>query len=159
MPEYAVLDKDTIKIWIMPNLSVAKRGFTTKFDLIEIVNSILYKLKSGCQWRMLPIGHLFTGEPPTWNTEFHHYRKWSKAGEWKSTFTEILSQNKDKVDLSLSHTPAYRGGEMVAYQGRKKRKTTNALFLSDRNGLPLALRQRQIGFPMQNYYKIPISPQ
>ena len=150
MPEYAVLDKDTIKIWIMPYLSVAKRGFTTKFDLIEIVNSILYKLKSGCQWRMLPVGHLFTGEPPTWNTVFHHYRKWSKAGEWKSTFTEILSQNKDKVDLSLSHidgshTPAYRGGEMVAYQGRKKRNTTNALFLSDRNGLPLAMSEPQAG--------------
>lgn len=45
----------------MPYLSVAKRGFTSKFDLEEIVNAILYKLKSGCQWRLLPIGHLFSG--------------------------------------------------------------------------------------------------
>lgn len=134
----------------MPYLSVAKRGFTTKFDLIEIVNSILYKLKSGCQWRMLPLGHLFTGEPPSWNTVFHHYRKWCNAGEWKSTFTAILSTNRNNIDLSLSHidgshTPAYRGGEKVEYQGRKKRSTTNAIFLSDRNGLPLAMSEPQSG--------------
>ncbi len=27
MPEYAVVYKDATKIWIMPHLSVAKRGF------------------------------------------------------------------------------------------------------------------------------------
>ena len=43
------------------------------------------------------------------------------------------------VDLDGSHTPALRGGEQVAYQGRKKRKTTNALYLTDRQGLPLAM--------------------
>ncbi|ROT02201.1 IS5 family transposase [Lepagella muris] len=150
MPEYAVLDKDTIKNRIMPYLSVAKRGFETKFDLVEIVNAILFKLKSGCQWRMLPTGHLFSGVAPSWKTVFHHYRKWCKAGEWKRVFTELLKANKDKVDLSLSHidgshTTAYRGGEMVEYQGRKKRNTTNALYLSDRNGLPLAMSEPQSG--------------
>ena len=43
------------------------------------------------------------------------------------------------VDLDGSHTPAIRGGEEVGYQGRKKRKTTNALYLTDRKGLPLAM--------------------
>ncbi|KAA6304427.1 hypothetical protein EZS27_043925 [termite gut metagenome] len=38
-----------------------------------------------------------------------------------------------------SHTRALRGGEEVAYQGRKKCKTTNALYLTDRQGLPLAI--------------------
>ena len=78
MPEYTVLDKDTIKTEIMPYLSIAKRGYTSKYDLIEVVNAILYKLKSGCQWRLLPIGHLFSGEGPSWNAVFHHYRKWCK---------------------------------------------------------------------------------
>ncbi|CAA7387190.1 hypothetical protein CHRY9393_01498 [Chryseobacterium fistulae] len=32
-----------------------------------------------------------------------------------------------------------RGGEAFGYQGRKKRKTTNAIYLTDRNGLPLAM--------------------
>ena len=46
------------------------------------------------------------------------------------------------MDLDGSHTPAIRGGAQVAYQGRKKRKTTNALFLTDRQGLlPLAMSE------------------
>ena len=150
MPEYAVLDKDTIKVEIMPYLSIAKRGFVSEFDLIEIVNAILFKLKSGCQWRLLPVGHLFSGNRPSWKTVFHHYRKWCKRGEWKQVFTELLRRNKSKVDLSLSHidgshTPAYRGGEKVEYQGRKNRSTTNALYIGDRNGLPLAMSEPQSG--------------
>lgn len=150
MPEYAVLDKDTIKIWIMPYLSVAKRGFTSKFDLLEIVNAILYKLKSGCQWRFLPLGHLFSGDSPSWNTVFQHYRKWCKKDEWRKAYANVLSSNKEAIDLSLSHidgshTPALRGGECVEYQGRKKRKTTNALFFTDNQGLPLAMARPQAG--------------
>ena len=150
MPEYAVLDKDTIKNRIMPYLSVAKRGFASEYDLVEIVNAILYKLKSGCQWRLLPLGHLFTDKPPSWNTVYHHFRKWSKGGEWETAYAEILKKDKGRVDLSLSHidgshTPAYRGGEKVEYQGRKKRNTTNALYLSDRNGILLAMSEPQSG--------------
>ena len=39
----------------------------------------------------------------------------------------------------MSHTLAIRGGEETEHQGREKRRTTNALYLSDRNGLPLAI--------------------
>ena len=38
-----------------------------------------------------------------------------------------------------SHTTALRGGQEVGYQGRKERKTTNALYLADRQGLPIAM--------------------
>lgn len=150
MPEYAVLDKDTIKSEIMPYLSIAKRGFSSKFDLMEIVNAILYKLKSGCQWRLLPIGHLFSGEGPTWNTVFHHYRKWCVKEEWQKIYSRILNRDKSCLDLSISHidgshTPVYRGGENAEYQGRKKRCTTNALFFSDNQGIPLAMAEPQAG--------------
>ena len=55
-----------------------------------------------------------------------------------------MKLHKSKLDLSSiqldgSHTPAKRGAEAVAYQGRKKCKTTNALFLTDKQGLPLAM--------------------
>jgi len=52
---HQVLDKDTIRIEMPPYLSVAKRGFQTKSCLIEVVNSILYKLKTGCQRYLLPV--------------------------------------------------------------------------------------------------------
>jgi len=40
--------------------------------------------------------------------------------------------------LDGTHTPAKRGGESVAYQGRKKSKTTNSLIITDSQGIPLA---------------------
>jgi hypothetical protein len=43
------------------------------------------------------------------------------------------------ASIDGSHTPALRGGGAVAYQGRKKRKTTNSLYFTDNQGLPLAL--------------------
>jgi len=73
---YQVLDKDTIRIEILPHLSVAKRGFKTTSCVIEVVNSILYKLKTGCQWHILPVNSLFTGVVLSHKTVFGHFRKW-----------------------------------------------------------------------------------
>ncbi len=42
------------------------------------------------------------------------------------------------IQLDGTHTPAKRGGEAVAYQGRKKCKTSNMLIISDSKGIPLA---------------------
>jgi transposase len=63
---------------------------------------------------------------------------------WEDCWIKLLSKNKSKLDLSSgdldgSHTSALRGGEEVAYQGRKKRKTSIALYFTDRQGLPLAI--------------------
>ena len=52
---YKVLDKDTIKNEILPHLSVAKRGYICQSSLSEVIQCILYKLKTGCQWYMLPV--------------------------------------------------------------------------------------------------------
>lgn len=151
MPKYAVLDKVTIISQIMPHLPLAKRGFVSKYDLVEIVNAILYKLKTGLQWEFLPVGELFSGEEkPSYRTVFHHYRKWCVAGVWQGMFSTIVSRHKEILDLSLSHidgshTPVARGGEAVEYQGRKKRKTTNALYLTDNRGIPLAMAEPQEG--------------
>lgn len=56
----------------------------------------------------------------------------------------LLSINKSKLDISSvqldgSHTPAERVGEAVAYQNRKKSKTKNAMFLTDKQGIPLSI--------------------
>ena len=48
MAKYIIHDKDTIKSEIMPNLSVSRKGFVSKYDLVKVVNAIPYKLKSGC---------------------------------------------------------------------------------------------------------------
>ena len=116
MPKYIVLDKDTIKNEIKPYLSVAKRGYVSQGSLIEVVNAILHKLKSGCQWHQLPVEHLFGDVVLSWNAVYHHFRKWCRLGEWQSMFAALVRKYKDRLDMSVthidgSHTPALKGGE------------------------------------------------
>lgn len=141
---FAILDKDTIEEEIIPHLPKRKRGFKPETPLYEIINSILYKLKTGVQWKFLPVNQLFSGYVPSYKTIFGHYRKWCKEGACRVCWIEILKKNKSKIDLSScdfdgSQTPAKKGGEQVDYQKRKRAKTTNSLFLSDRQGLMLAM--------------------
>ena len=141
---YKVLDKDIIEKEILPHLSTAKRGFKTKSCLAEVINSILYKLKTGVQWYLLPVDSLFSEVVLSYKTVYWHFRKWSKKGEWENSWFRILEDNKCKLDLSTasidgSHTKALRGGEEVEFQTRKMCKTTNSLYLTDNQGLPIAI--------------------
>lgn len=135
-----------IELEIVPYLPKTKRGFKPKAPLSEIVNAILYKLKTGVQWEYLPVESLFSVVILHYKTVFGHYRKWCEQGVWKSCWIQLLKNNKSSIDLSSgdldgSHTTALKGGEQVGYQGRKKRKTTNALYLTDRQGLPIAMSE------------------
>jgi len=141
---YKVLDKDIIENEILPHLSTAKRGFETKSCLIEVINSILYKLKTGIQWYMLPVDSLFSDVVLSYKAVYWHFRKWSRSGEWKYSWLHILDNYKSMLDLSTSsidgsHTKALRGGEEVEFQTRKMCKTTNALYLTDNQGIPIAI--------------------
>ena len=44
-------------------------------DLYDVFCAILYLLKSGCQWRMLP------SDFPKWRTVHHYFSLWSTAPE------------------------------------------------------------------------------
>ena len=52
-------------------------GRPRKVDLRNIVNGIVYFVRSGCQWRMLP-----TSFGP-WSTVHDYYRNWRRDGTWQ----------------------------------------------------------------------------
>jgi transposase len=52
--------------------AVRKRTKPRSVDLHEVFNAVLYLLKSGCQWRMLPEGF------PKWRTVHSYFAKWSE---------------------------------------------------------------------------------
>lgn len=92
---------------------------------------------------MLPVRSLFSTVVLSYKTVFGHFRKLCKNGDWKNSWIALLDKYKSELDMSSididgSHTTALRGGEQVAYQGRKKRKTNNSIYLTDRQGIPLA---------------------
>jgi putative transposase len=45
-----------------------------KYDLREITNAILYLVKTGCQWRMLP------GDFPQWQLVYYYFSVWKNNG-------------------------------------------------------------------------------
>ena len=147
---YSVLDKDMIEMEIVPFIPKTKRGFAPTVPMVEIVNAILYKLKTGVQWNLLPVKALFSRLSLSWQSVYYHYRKWCLSGAWKDCWIKFLKKHRAELDLSSvdldgSHTPAIRGGEAIEYQGRKKRRTTNALYLAERQGLPLAMSEPVAG--------------
>ena len=65
-----------------------KRTRPREVDLYDVFCGVLYILKSGCQWRMLP------SDFPKWRTVHSYYQIWSKKGEnGKSLLEEILKKS------------------------------------------------------------------
>ena len=138
-----IISKGMITRYILPYLSKAKRGFVSKVPLWEIVNAILYKFKTGIQWSLLPIKSLINRRKLSYGAIYHHYRKWTKDGSWQYAFEQLLSKHKALLDLSLAfldatHTIAKRGGDQTGTCGKRRFKSSNTLWLTDRQGLVVA---------------------
>lgn len=145
-----VLSKDMIEQWGIPPLSKGTRGPQPGVDLVDVVQAISHRLKTGCRWRFLPVREFFEKGTIKWGGGYHHHRQWIKDGSWRTAWIEVLKANHSSLDLSSmqldgSQTPAKKQGEAIGYQGRKKCRTTNALFLCDNNGRPLSMATPQAG--------------
>ena len=58
---------------ILPTLESARRRTKPRtVDLYDVFCGVLYLLKSGCQWRMLPVDF------PDWRTCYQYFRQWSE---------------------------------------------------------------------------------
>ncbi len=55
--------------------STRKKTKPRTVDLYEVFCGVLYLLKSGCQWRMLP------GEFPKWRTVHSYFARWSELDQ------------------------------------------------------------------------------
>lgn len=144
------LDKDSIDEYISPYLSKGKRGTKPQLEKRQLVMIIHYRLKTGCQWRQLPIKQFTEGVLVGWNSIYHHFKKWCKDGSWKRVWTNLLAKKKACLDLSSaqldgSHTCSKGGGEAVGYQGRNASNTTNSLFIADNSGQMIAMSTPQEG--------------
>jgi transposase len=51
--------------------SARKKTKPRQIDLYEVFCAVLYVLKSGCQWRMLP------SEYPNWSTVYSYFCRWN----------------------------------------------------------------------------------
>ena len=82
----------------------------------------------------------------SYSAVYYHFRKWSRDGSlekvWEASILTIQNDlNLSELNLDGSHAIAKKGGESVAYQGRKRAKTTNILPITDAKGFLVATTQ------------------
>jgi transposase len=52
----------------------------------EIISGILYVLRSGCAWRMMP------HDLPPWETVFYYYSHWQEDGTWEKLHDRLRGE-------------------------------------------------------------------
>jgi putative transposase len=63
---------------LAPLLPPAKPGGHSRtVEMREVINGILYVLRCGCTWRMMP------HDLPPWGTAWGYFRCWRKDGTWQ----------------------------------------------------------------------------
>ena len=111
------MGKDTINKWIISFLSVRKRGFKSNFDLASIFLLILKRLKTGVQWRELPIESYFEKDEIYWQNVYYYFNKWSKDGSFQHPrngeqpdvyFDEELYKNRFKIEQANGWLDGYK---------------------------------------------------
>jgi transposase len=84
---------------------VRKKTRPREVDLYEVFCAVLYLLKSGCQWRMIP------SDFPKWRTVHHYFFLWSeKTEEGENLLEQALKKSGWR---STSQTGAQRQDEFL----------------------------------------------
>ena len=66
-------------------------GRPRSVNMREVVNGILYVVRTGCSWRQLP--HEF----PPWITVYYYFRRFQKGGTWKRIHDRLRVQVRKKA--------------------------------------------------------------
>jgi putative transposase len=61
-----------------------------KYELREIVNAVLYMVKAGCQWRMLP------GDFAPWKLVYYYFDTWKKNGIFELIHESLVEKTRLK---------------------------------------------------------------
>jgi transposase len=91
----------------------------------EIVNAILYVLRTGCQWRALP------HDLPPWGTAWWYFRAWRIDGTWERINAALRERERRRqgraptpsaaVLDSQSAKTTERGGRAATTRARRSR--------------------------------------
>ncbi|WP_395463137.1 IS5 family transposase [Wolbachia endosymbiont of Cantharis cryptica] len=118
-----------------------------KLDLYDVFCTVLYVLKSGCQWRMLP------KDFPRWENVYYYFQMWNKKdGEEPSLLELVLKKlvgevrinngRKEKTSFCIIDAQSVKNAdtaERKGYDAGKKISGIKRHIAVDTQGLPHAI--------------------
>jgi transposase len=127
--------------FVLPHLSIGRRGPALKLSLFKIFNYILQQLYLGCQWKQLPIDKDGEGRPEIHYTRIYStWRRWEADGCMDAIFAGSVRQlhQDGLLDTTVIHgdgttTAAKKGGDNIGFNGHKKMKGDKVVAFCDRN--------------------------
>jgi len=119
----------------------AKRN--RKYDLREIVNAMLYIVKTGCQWRMLPVDF------PSWKLIYYYFDTWKKNGVFDVIHDSLVEKirlkhgKKEQPTVGIIDAQSVKStlvsSEDKGFDAGKKIKGIKRHIIVDTLGLVLAI--------------------
>ncbi len=128
---------------LRPLLPPAKPGGRPRsVDLREVTNGILYILRGGCSWRMMP------HDLPPWSTCYDYFRKWRNDGLWRRINDTLRHQVRRKArrrrspSMAIIDTQSVKTTEQGGPRGKDAHKRISGRkrhLIVDTLGLVLAV--------------------
>ena len=82
-------------------------GRPRKASSRELVNAILYALRAGCSWRLLPVDF------PPWQTVYYYLQRWRREGVWARIHHLVLMNDRERAGREASPTAAIIDSQSV----------------------------------------------
>jgi transposase len=128
------LSETEFSAFILPHLSMPKRGPKCKLGYDRVFNLILWVLYTGMQWKCLPVPHDAQGKPAIhYTTVYKVFAKWADDGSlWQAFVASVRHLAAEKqLDLSVLHgdgtnTVAKKGGMVSGSRGTNTRRVTKS---------------------------------